>query len=185
MYLINYSGKATLRQKMAEERREMVMIGAPQNVLNAFDTLVNTYAGLPFKTAWSTWTKDQQNTYINAGMDWAAVNAWLGTGDVAPKFYFWLGYDTMAIAKTGPLEIGSWGYNLASTQATYPTSLGDFASFASAYPNTFKTAIPAVQSAIQALAAYNGKTLAQTDITGALQQQAQIIYDAANGKISQ
>jgi hypothetical protein len=185
MYLIG-SSKNALRQKLSDERRELVKVGATQTVLNAYDKMVNIFSGLPFTTAWSTWTPAQQTAYTGSGMDWTVVNAWLPAGDSMPRFYFWLGYDTMFVAKTGPSELNSWGYTLASAQPGYTQPLSDFNAFATSYPNTFKTAIPSVQGAIQALAAYNGKTPpAQADITSTLQVQAQVIYDAANGKISQ
>jgi hypothetical protein len=184
IYLAAYPTRDALREKLANERANLVKLGATPAVLNSYDSEANVFSDLPFTTAWPSWTKDQQNSYINSSMDWSAVNTWLGGGDSTPHFYFWLGYQIQFLAKTGPSELNVWGYSLASVQSAYKTPLADFGTFATGFPGTFKTALPSIQNAITAIAAFNGKTPGASDIT-ALQRQAQIIYDAANGKITQ
>ena len=180
----SFPNKTEMRGKFAAERQELVKLSAPTTVLNAYDHMVNALTTLPFDTDYSSWTPTQQTQFSTSSPDFSTIRTWLGNGDTAPRFYYFLGSDTEYAVKDGPALVNSWGQTLDSVQTTYKSVLSDYSFFATTYPISFKTAIPAVQTAITALAAYNGKTLAVADIA-AIQQAAQPIYDAANGKVSQ
>lgn len=176
--------KSDLRAKLDVERQALVKLGAPAAVLTGYDHMVNAVVTLPFDTAYSSWTATQQSQFTGSGVDWNAIRTWFGTADTQPRFYFWLGSDTEYVVKDGPASVNSWGQTLDSQQASYKAILSDYAIFPTTDVASYKTAVPGIQAAITALGAYNGKTLAAADIT-AIQQAAQPIYDAANGKVAQ
>jgi hypothetical protein len=179
-----YGKSSDIKAKLNEERRLLVKLGAPTAVLTTYDHMVNSFRDLPWGTSYSSWTQDQLNAYTNSGLDWTAVNAWLGSGDTQPHFYFWLGYDTYFLAYMGPQQLNAWGFALADVQTNYKIPLADFVSFSTSYPISLKTALPDVQAAITAIAAYGSKVPSKDDMT-ALQTQANIIYNDANGRIAQ
>jgi hypothetical protein len=179
-----YGRSSDIKAKLSEERRSLVKLGAPTPVLTSFDHMVNSFRDLPWSTSYASWTQTQKDAYSGSAMDWSTINAWLGTEDTSPRFYFWLGFQTNFIAKMAPSELNNWGYALADVQPGYKGALSDFAVFQSSYPVSLKTALPDVQAAIAAIAPYNGKTLTKDDVT-ALQAKASIIYADANGRIAQ
>jgi hypothetical protein len=172
-----------LQQKFARERQILVNLGGSQAVLADYDKVIGAFLQLPFTIPWPSWTQNQQNTFISTQIDWSTVNAWLPAGDTMPRFYFWLGFQTMFVVKTGPLDLNQWNYSLATVQGYYQGPLLDFKSFATIFPNSLKTTPSAVQQAIQALAAYYGKTPSTSDMA-AMQAQGEVIYEAENGKSS-
>jgi hypothetical protein len=180
----SFPNKSEMRGKLDLERQVLLKMNAPAAVLNAYDHMVNALISLPFDTDYSSWTPTQQTQFANSSPDFNVFRTWLGTGDTTARFYYFLGSDTEYAVKDGPASLNSWGVSLANVQANYKPILTDYALFTNSYPNSFPTAVPAVQAAIKALAAYNGKTVSAADLA-AVQQLAQPIYDAANGKISQ
>ena len=175
--------RSDMRAKMDVERRLLVKMGPTQDVLVGFDHMVNALTTLPFDTSYASWTQTQKDQFTNSSADFNAIRAWLGSGDTQPRFYFWLGSDTEYLAKGGPGIIAA-GNTLDSVQANYKSTINDYFTFPTSEPNSYKTALPAIQTAMAAIAAYNGKAIAATDVP-VIQQQAQIIYDCANGKVSQ
>jgi hypothetical protein len=190
-YLRIYS-KDDLKAKFDDERLLFGKIGATPKVLASYDTLVSLIMPLPLDKDYNTWTQDQKDSWGKSTLDGNAVNDWLGASDTPPRFFYWLGYWTMYMAKSGPSNITDWGGTVGSVQQSYKTSLGYFVWFRDGNPTVFKTLLPEEQDAIKAIAKYNQKAIdplgvgVSKDDISAIQQQAAVIFNAAvgNGKLT-
>ena len=138
---------------------QMVKAHVSDATINAFKQWYGALKALPWDKDWSTWTKEQQNTWKSS----PAATAWYkGVRDDANKavesvFFYWTGRHILSLAWSVPYYLSQgWTNDAKDAIVSAATDFGDF-STNSGYSAIFSALTPDVQNAMTFIASAKKK----------------------------
>ena len=158
-----YDFNVTIYEQMDDTYKQvydlMVKAHLSDGTINAFQQWYVVLKALPWDKDWSTWTKEQQNTWKTSPVRaaWSKGVSEDAAKSVESLFFYWLGHHILDLAWTVPYYLSQgWTDDAKGKIVSAGTDFHDF-STNSTYSAVFAALTPDVQNAMTFIAAAKNK----------------------------